>query len=150
MDENFIQARYEFPNGNFYRNGAPGAFFGYLGDNPETYKNLSVFNRGELSNVYEQESGNGYFDDLTQFIQVLNISNNRDFAEKIVQVFDVDRYLRALAVEVFTINTDSYHRNGNNWCLYKNPETDLFEVIRENLSVLIFFLSFLDMILILQ
>jgi spore coat protein CotH len=97
------------------------------------YENLTVFNRGEWSNVYGQESGNGNFSDLANFISVLNLSSNQTFPQEITQVFDVDRYLRALAVEIYLINTDSYHRNGNNWCLYKNPATGLFEVKKFNL-----------------
>lgn len=85
--------------------------------------------------IYEQDfqlKTNEDTDDLTalvEFIDILNNASDEDFPELIQEVFNVDRYLHVLAVDILTDNWDSYIDNERNWYLYHNPLTGQFDWI---------------------
>jgi spore coat protein H len=65
----------------------------------------------------EDPSGTGV-SDLNSFITFLNSNPTKD---QIESVFDVQPFLRALAVNVMIGMADDYWRGGNNYYLFKNP-----------------------------
>ncbi|MBN1924217.1 MAG: CotH kinase family protein [Prolixibacteraceae bacterium] len=60
---------------------------------------------------------------LNDFIQLLNSPDVEGWDEKMEAIFDVDNYLRQLAVESTIGHWDGYSFNMNNFYLYENPET---------------------------
>jgi len=117
FDEEYIQKR--FPNddsGNLFK-----CFYGsdlsYHGTNPTYYQNTYELKTNEALNDY---SG------LIQFINVLNNSAASNFACDIQEVFDVDSYLRTLAVEILIGQWDGYAYNKNNYFLYERPSDGKF------------------------
>lgn len=67
--------------------------------------------------------------DLVHFIDVLNNTSDVDFESTIVDVFDVDAFLRLAAVSVVTSSFDGYLGMGHNYYLYHRPDTDQFMMI---------------------
>ncbi|MEI8116659.1 MAG: CotH kinase family protein [Flavobacteriia bacterium] len=117
FDEEYIQKR--FPNddsGNLFK-----CFYGsdltFHGTNPTYYQNTYELKTNEAFNDY---SG------LIQFINVLNNSAASNFACDIQEVFDVDSYLRTLAVEILIGQWDGYAYNKNNYFLYERPSDGKF------------------------
>ncbi len=58
--------------------------------------------------------------DLAAFIDNLNHMNDTDFAEYIARRFDVDSFLRLMAVNLLVGTPDDYRTTGNNYYLYFN------------------------------
>jgi hypothetical protein len=58
--------------------------------------------------------------DLEAFIDNINGLNDADFAAYIASRFEVDRFLRYLAVNLLLGNADDYRTMGNNYYLYFN------------------------------
>jgi spore coat protein H len=117
FDEEFIQKR--FPNdntGNLFK-----CFYGsdltYHGTNPTYYENTYKLKTNEAVNDY---SG------LIHLIEVLYNSANANFVCEIQDVFDVDTYLRTLAVEILIGQWDGYAYNKNNYFLYERPSDGKF------------------------
>jgi spore coat protein CotH len=101
----------------------------YLGDSPQDYENATVTAFDQQFLQYELVNGPGGFEDLIQVLQVLNQTSNEDFETAIQQVFDVERFLRLFALEICTGHLDDYARTGNNYAMFHNMETGLFEVL---------------------
>ena len=117
FDEEYIQKR--FPNdntGNLFK-----CFYGsdltYHGTNPTYYQNTYKLKTNEVVNDY---SG------LIHLIEVLYNSANANFVCEIQDVFDVDSYLRTLAVEILIGQWDGYAYNKNNYFLYERPSDGKF------------------------
>lgn len=62
---------------------------------------------------------------LRSFIAMINVLKNEDFKREIVNILDVDKYLRWLCGVVCTQNYDGFIHN---YALYKNGETNLYEI----------------------
>lgn len=71
----------------------------------------------------------GAWDRFVNFVDVLNNSSNTDFKTEISQVFDVELYLKVLAVDIATSNWDSYLEHGRNFYVYENPASKKFQWI---------------------
>ena len=117
FDEEYIQKR--FPNdhtGNLFK-----CFYGsdltYHGSNPSYYQNTYILKTNEAVNDY---SG------LIHFIEVLYNSPTANFVCEIQDVFDVESYLRTLAVEILIGQWDGYAFNKNNYFLYERPSDGKF------------------------
>ncbi len=98
----------------------------YLGSNPNLYK-LEAGNR----RVYEL-TNNQYLDDYTQFARFVTILNETPLESlpcSLEAVFNVHRYLKQAALDVLLANWDGYAFNKNNFYLYQNKKTGLFEYI---------------------
>lgn len=66
---------------------------------------------------------------LLSFIDDINTLEQPAFNTYIEQYFDVDMFLRLLAVNVFIGNPDDYRAMGNNYYLYQNSETQKWMMI---------------------
>ena len=120
IDEEFAESRFGNKLGNLYKCLFP-ADLTYLGDNPEDYKNSNY----ELKN----NTGEDDYSDLIDFIYTLNNTAPEDFPADIEPVFNVNGFLRYLAVEIFTGHWDAYSINKNNYYLFNNWYTGKFEFI---------------------
>lgn len=67
--------------------------------------------------------------EISQFIQYLNGTAGMDFQAMIESRFEVDKYLRQLAVEALMGHWDGYSYNQNNFYMYYNGQTSKVEFI---------------------
>lgn len=125
IDENFIKTRFpQNDSGNLYKANY-GANMLYSGTNQNPYENLYELSTNKSANDY---SG------LIHFLDILNNTNSSDFACEIASVFDVDMYLRTLAVEILTGHWDGYAYNKNNYYLYQRPSDQKFVFIEYDMD----------------
>ncbi|MCF8231275.1 MAG: CotH kinase family protein [Bacteroidales bacterium] len=125
IDEKFTMKRFGNNHGNLYKCTYP-ADLDYIDDNPEVYKMESDGER-----VYELKN-NHYADDysdLAEFIKVLNQTPLSELSCALDTLFNVQQYLKVMAVDVYTGNWDGYIYNKNNFYLYHNQATGRFEYI---------------------
>lgn len=130
IDENFVESRYGSNDGNLYKCLWP-ADLTYRGSDPNNYK-FMIGNRRTYELITNTEQDD--YSDLAHFITVLTQTSNANFPAAIQKVFNVNNYLRALAVEVLTGHWDNIWFNKNNFYLYHNTETGLFEYIPYDLD----------------
>ena len=119
--------------GNLYKADAwfeeGAADLAYYGKNIEDYPHP----RGELAYalMYKDPKQADYQDiiELCYVIDGAEYDSPEDFATALEEVFNVDTYLRYLAVIFLSLNFDQYPDTGNNYYLYHHPSTDQFEWI---------------------
>ena len=126
IDEIFAAAYFDGTGtGNLYKCLYP-ASLKFLSDNPDSYK----FDSGGRR-AYELKTNN-YVDDysdLANFIKVLNQTDIAALPCALEQIFNVDNYLKYLALDILIGNWDNYAYNQNNFYLYHNQLTGLLEYI---------------------
>jgi hypothetical protein len=119
IDDEFLDKRFGHEDGYLYK----CSWGSTLEDN------------GQVENTTQYESEINQPTDnraqLKNFVFVLNksYSTTADFQAAIESVFDVDRYLRQLAVEAMLGHWDGYSYNKNNFYIYYNAQTQLIEFI---------------------
>lgn len=59
---------------------------------------------------------------LIAFIHLINSENHDSIDQELAQVFDVETYLKVLAIEKLILSWDSYWGGGNNYYLYEHPD----------------------------
>jgi spore coat protein CotH len=123
-DEEFTKSRFE-STGNLYKctYGADLKFRGDLGD---SYR----------QDYYELKRPNApyAYDDLANFIDVLNNTPTAKFECEIEHIFNVNTYLKSLVMDVLTGNWDGPNYNKNNFYLYSNTNSGLFEYVPYDLD----------------
>ncbi len=119
VDEEFIKSRFGNKSGNLYKAVQPSDL-NFISDNPRSY-----INDFELKTNKHVDD----FSDLSDFIDVLNNTPIELFPCEFEKVFNIDNYLKIIAFDILTGNWDGYIWNANNYYLYHNLETDLFEFI---------------------
>jgi spore coat protein CotH len=125
IDEEFVDSRFDNNDGNLYKCLYP-ADLAYLGSNPDLYKMTSGGRR-----VYEltQNEELDDYSDLANFIHVLNNTPLNELECELGKIFNLNDYLKIMALDVITGNWDGYIYNKNNFYLYHNTETGRFEYI---------------------
>ncbi len=117
IDEEFLQRRFiNDHTGNLFKCNY-GANLKQIGGSPGPYMSLYELKTNKAQNDY---SG------LINFIDILNNTNQDQFTCAIQSVFDVDSYLRTLAVEILLGHWDGYAGNMNNYYLYQRPSDGKF------------------------
>ena len=125
IDEEFADAHFGNNDGNLYKCLWP-ADLTYRGSNPDEYKYMSGDRRTyELKTNEEADD----YTDIAGFIDILNNTPIDDLPCALEGVFNVQDYLKIAAVDVLTANWDGYIFNKNNFYLYHNTATGLFEYI---------------------
>ncbi|MFT4972414.1 MAG: spore coat protein H, partial [Saprospiraceae bacterium] len=125
IDEEFVQHRFGNKGGNLYKCIYP-ADLDYKGANSALYKEEFWGRRAYQLRTNETEDD---YSDLAHFIDVLNNTNEADFACELEQIFNVQDYLKAMAFDVLTANWDGPLYNKNNFYLYHNQATNRFEYL---------------------
>lgn len=130
VDEEFMESRFGNKEGNLYMCLYP-ADLNYLGSNPDLYK-LTSGNR----RVYELKTNTELEDysDLAHFIDILNNTPLENLECELEKIFNLNEYLKIMAIDVITGNWDGYIYNKNNFYLYHNTSTDRFEYIPYDLD----------------
>jgi spore coat protein CotH len=130
IDEQFLSSRFGNNEGNLYECLWP-ADLDYIGSNPDLYK----FTAGDRR-AYQLKTNTGLDDysDLANFIDILNNTPTADLACALDEVFNLQDYLKIIAMDVITSNWDGYIYNKNNFFLYHNTETGKFEYVPYDLD----------------
>lgn len=123
IDEQFVDSRFGNDNGNLFKCTWP-ADLTWQGTNPNNYSSYGY----ELK-TNEVENN---ISDLIDFIYVLNNSTNLEC--ELSEIFNINSYLKCMAIDVFTGNWDGPLYNKNNFYLYHNTQTGLFEYIPYDLD----------------
>ena len=130
IDEEFVKLRFGNKNGNLYKCLWP-ADLDYKGDDPDLYKEVP-FDRRTYDLRTNREADD--YTDLAHFIDILNNTPIDERACELEKVFNVDAYLKYLAIDIFTGNWDGPIYNKNNFYLYHNTATGQFEYIPYDLD----------------
>ncbi len=130
IDEEFVDSRFGNQDGNLYKCLWP-ADLDYLGSNPDNYK-LIIGDR-RVYNLKTNKLQDDY-SDLANFIDVLNNTPDEAFLCEMDKIFNINDYLKVIAIDIFTGNWDGYIYNKNNFYLYHNTKTGKFEYIQYDLD----------------
>ncbi|MEA3503957.1 MAG: CotH kinase family protein, partial [Bacteroidota bacterium] len=125
IDEVFVKSRFGNNNGNLYK-CSYGADLAYSDDNPDSYKIENSSGR-----IYELKI-NKFADDYTDlrdFIKILEEADNSSLRCALDTIFNVQQYLKIMAVDIFVGHWDGYLYNKNNYYLYHNNVTGKIEFI---------------------
>ncbi|RLD84742.1 MAG: hypothetical protein DRJ10_00360 [Bacteroidetes bacterium] len=128
IDDQFVELRYGSQSGNLYKCTWP-ADLNYISDNPDDYKPEN----GSAYELKTNKEANDY-SDLATFIDILNNTSDAEFPAEIEKIFNVNNYLKYLAVAYFIGHWDGYSYNKNNYYLYNNPLSSKFEFIPYDLD----------------
>ncbi len=117
VDDVFLTMRYRHSSGYMYKCNW-GA-------------NLSAASQVMDAVMFESEinKGSDTRAEMSHFVQVLNSASDASFATEIEQVFNVDLYLRQLAIEALLGHWDGYSYNQNNFYVYYNGQTGKVEFL---------------------
>ena len=125
IDEEFVKTYFGNNDGNLYKCLWP-ADLTYRGADPDLYKFTSGDRRTYELKINEEEDD---YSDLAEFIDILNNTPIAELPCELEKIFNVQDYLKIAAIDVLTANWDGYIYNKNNFYLYRNTATGLFEYI---------------------
>jgi CotH kinase protein/Lamin Tail Domain/Secretion system C-terminal sorting domain len=129
IDEEFVKLRFG-GNGNLYKCLWP-ATLEYLGSDPDLYK---LESGGRRTYELKTNTTEDDYSDLAHFIDVLNNTSDENLQCELEKVFNVQSYLKSIAMDILTANWDGPIYNKNNFYLYHNPSTGKFEYIPYDLD----------------
>ena len=125
IDDEFLQSRFiDDDYGNLFKCNW-GADLNYIGFNQSYYYNVYELKTNESNNDYSE---------LIQFIHSLNTISQEDFPCFIEEHFEVDLYLKTLAIEMIIGHWDGYAYNKNNYYLYQIPSNSKFIFIEYDMD----------------
>ena len=126
VEDVFIKQRFANSRGNLYKctyTGAGPANLTYKGATGSSYSGLSTY---ELK---YQGSTDASFNDLASLINLINNTPSNTFPSIIRRNFEVDDFLKRLALDVLTSNWDGHWGNWNNFHLYRDPGSSRWHFI---------------------
>ena len=123
IDKTFVQSRFGDNTGNLYKCSWP-CDLTWKGANQQTYKDM--MNGGERAYDLKTNETADDYTDLVNFINAINNSPTDSFIPRVERMFDVQAYLKTLAMEVLVGHWDNYFANKNNYWLYHNMKTGKF------------------------
>ena len=125
IDDEFLQKRFiGDDDGNLYK-CTWGADLKYRGASQPSYYGSYELKTNKVANDYSE---------LIQFIQTLNSISNADFPCFIEDHFEVELFLKTLAVEIIIGHWDGYAYNKNNFYLYQQPSNGKFVFIEYDMD----------------
>ncbi len=119
VDKAFLKNNFVNNKGNLYKNKGWDTLQ-WRGNMASNY-----YPPYELKTNKKENNWEGF----VNFVDVINNTSDADFKTEIEKVFDVDVFLKTLAVDVATNNWDSYLEHGRNWYIYEDPKTGIFSWI---------------------
>lgn len=117
VDDEFIDKRFGHEEGFLYK-----CSFGATLEDNGRIANENLY-EPKLNETQDTKT------ELQSFVEVLNGAPDEIFQEEIQQVFEVDRFIRQLAVEAITGHWDGYSYLNNNYYLYYNERSTKFEFL---------------------
>ena len=130
IDEQFVKKRFEDGSGNLWKCLFP-ATLEYKGFSSDNYKE-EVYGKRTYDLKTNKEKDN--YDALAHFINVINNYQGNQLKCELERIFDVDNYLKIMALDVLTSNWDGYIPNKNNFYLYHDPCSDRIHFISYDLD----------------
>jgi spore coat protein CotH len=132
IDEQFAKKYFDNQgNGNLFKCTYP-ADLDFIGSNPDVYK----LDNGNGKRVYELQTNE--WDDnyqfLGHFIDAINNTSLNTFECEVSKVIDIENYLKVAVVDILTSNWDGYIFNKNNYYLYQDQQSGLFQFIPYDLD----------------
>lgn len=131
VEDVFIKQRFANSRGNLYKctyTGAGPANLTYKGPTGSSYSGLATY---ELK---YQGGADASFNDLASLINIINNTPSTNFAAVIRRNFEVDDFLKRLALDVLTSNWDGHWGNWNNFHLYRDPGSGKWHYIPYDLD----------------
>lgn len=136
VDKRFLKDRFgtaeHADDGNLYECVPPGCLLEWTGDTKDSYLDTSCGEDGGCGLVLITNEDDPSENDYSDLITLLNVVGNvpdEQFADALKVVFDVDTFLRYLAVAVVIGDHESYLGAGQDFYLYHRPDTGLFTYI---------------------
>jgi len=117
IDDEFIDKRYGSEEGFLYK-CSQGMSLAYK---EEVYDDKKITSKMNESADDRNE--------LSHFIDILNNTSDETFKEEIEKIFDVNSFIRQMAVEAIIGHWDGYSWFNNNYYLFYNPNNMKFEFI---------------------
>ncbi len=117
IDDEFVDKRFGHEEGFLYK----CSFGATLEDDGR------IFDEELYESKMNEESDTR--NELQSFVEALNGTTEDDFRQEIQQVFQVDRFIRQLAVEAVTGHWDGYSYLSNNYYLFYDDRSGKFEFI---------------------
>lgn len=130
IDEEFVEKRFTNNGGNLFKCLYP-ADLKFKGTNPELYKEEFY---GRRAYDLKTNKENDDYSQLANFIHILNNTQGESFICQLESIFDVENYLKAIAMDVLVSNWDGPIPNKNNFYLYFNPDTERFTYLPYDLD----------------
>jgi len=139
VDRKFVANRFgrDGENGNLYKADAwfeeGAADLAYYGEDIQDYPKP----RGEVSYGLQTNLDEPDYRDIIHLCYVIDgekYETPEDFARALDVVFNVDGYLRYVAVIFSNLNLDTYPYTGNNYYIYHNTDSGKFEFIPWDLN----------------
>lgn len=130
IDEEFADAFYDDGTGNLWKCLYP-ADLDYLGTNPDLYK-IEQF--GARTYDLHTNTFQDNYSQLSQFINVINNTSTANMPCELGDIFNIENYIKYLAIDVLTGNWDGYAFNKNNFYLYHNEHSGLMEFLPYDLD----------------
>ncbi|MDA3930406.1 MAG: CotH kinase family protein [Prolixibacteraceae bacterium] len=122
IDDEFVDRRYGNEAGNLYK----CTWGADLSSSNDAYNDWNI----ELKTNEEENDRFG----LIKFIDLLNAPQNDEWESEIEAIFNVDNYLRQLAVESMIGHWDGYSFNTNNYYLYEDSASGRIQFIPYDLD----------------
>lgn len=119
VDKQFLKDNFDNPDGNLYKN-LGWSHLEWKGEDPKEYNPPFALKTNE-----EEANWAGF----VNLIKVLNNTSDTEFENTIENYFNVNGFLKTLAVDVATNNWDSYLEHGRNWYMYQDDKTGIFHWI---------------------
>lgn len=119
VDRTFLQGNFDNSDGNLFKNMG-NSELGWLGQDTSQYQQIFELKTDPNAEAWEH---------FVELMDVLNNTVDGDFKEEISKIFDVDLYLKVLAVDVATGNWDSYIEHGRNFYMYQDADSRKFNWI---------------------
>jgi len=119
VDKEFLDRNFGDSDGLLYKN-LGWHKFEWEGPNPQPYQNAFVLKTKEETQDW---------DSFIHLMDVLNNTTDEEFDQQIEDIFDVDLFLKTLAVDVSMDNWDSYLEHGRNWYMYQDSINKKFRWI---------------------
>jgi hypothetical protein len=126
VDDLFTELYFNEKTGNRWKCLYP-ATLEYLGSNGTDYQVMTSW--GTPIYGLENNTQLNDYQDLADFVNVLNNTSNQNMVCELRKVLNVDRLLQYMAIDVMTGNWDGAHFNKNNFYLFQNDLTHRLEFI---------------------
>ncbi len=130
IDEEFTGTYFDSKNGNLYKCLWP-ADLAWKGDNPESYKEEFSGRRAYDLKINEEIDD---YTGLRDLIKAIDNTSPDQFYNELNKIFNVQEYLKFMALEVVLGHWDDYIYNKNNYYLYHNPISGRFEFLLYDLD----------------
>jgi spore coat protein CotH len=120
IDKTFLKQNFSSKKGNLYK-CIWNTNLKWLGSEVTNYESHEMFKRTNKTK--------NNWSDFIHFIDIINNTPVAQVEDSVDAVFEIDDFLKSMAIDVLTANWDSYFDNGRNFYIYNNPDNNKFSWI---------------------